>query len=120
MTCVYLTSAACMSVQAIGWLAGTISGSIFAVGLMLAIASTPRLRERAITLATGGFVARWMPVVWPVLCLGIWIGGAWLAGATLLRSYAIYSAAAATLILSVIILPIIATAASQIAQRSVW
>jgi hypothetical protein len=110
----------CESAATYSWQLGTLCGLVFAMTLLLAIASAPRLRERHEQLQPAGRYRSWLLRTCPVLCIGTWVAGAWFLGAARLSCYASYSAAAASLVLGLVVLPVIATAANHIARRSLW
>jgi len=107
------------SVASLGWLVGVLAGAVFDVGLLFAIGSTPRLREYGDVHPVrrrSQFLSR-IPAI---LIVALAIAGYFFGGRSAVLCYAIYAVMAATAVVSGVMMPLVATAANQIARRSIW
>jgi hypothetical protein len=107
------------SVATLGWLVGVLAGTAFDVGILFAIGSTPRLREHgdARPVKPRSKILLRIPAM---LIVFLWLAGFFLGGKSALLCYAVYSVMAAAAVAGGVILPLMTTAANQIARRSIW
>lgn len=103
-----------------GWLIGSLTGVVFDVAIVVAIALTPRLREHGGAPARPGFAERWLGQISALLIVILWAAGACRTGLEQLPRYALNIAGAAAAMIGLLMLAVFPLAAAQIARRSVW
>jgi hypothetical protein len=103
-----------------GWLIGSLSGLVFDVAIVAAIALTPRLREHGGGPVPPGFAERWLGLISALLIFILWAAGACYVGLAQLPWYALNITGAAATMTGLLMLVVFPLAAAQIARRSVW
>jgi hypothetical protein len=100
------------------WLVGLICGLVIDAALILAVLAAPRLRAHGGRPAPRGMAERTrLP---PVIVAAIWLLGLCRLAPDDVLAYAGYSAGAAALVVAIVVVPLVATAAADIARRSIW
>jgi len=107
------------SVATLGWFIGALAGAVFDVGLLFAIGSTPRLREHgdARPVKPLSKIRLRIPAI---LIIALWLAGWFFGGRSAVLCYSVHGVIAAAAVAGGVMLPLIATAANQIARRSIW
>jgi hypothetical protein len=103
-----------------GWLIGSLTGVVFDVAIIVAIALTPRSRGHGGAPAPPGFAERWLGKISALLIVILWAVGACYTGLEQLPRCALNIAGAAAAMIGLLTLTLIPLAARQIARRSVW
>lgn len=123
----------CADVATFSWGIGALCGLVLDLVLVLAVALTPRLRERVGAQLQPTHLGRWSAKVresprargWllrlpTMLIIALWFGGLLVVGVDRISCHAIYSAAAASIIFGAVLLLLVFTASTQITNRSLW
>jgi hypothetical protein len=116
----WLATGTCAAIADFSWLIGAICASIIDIGVLIAIARTPRLREHGGAPPDTGLIKRVLPWVPAILIVIIWFLGLHHVGPGLLSCYAAHGAVAASLIVGLLMLVLFPLAATQIGRRSIW
>ena len=116
----WLATGTCAAIKDFSWLIGAICGSIIDIGVLVAIARTPRLREHGGAPPDTGLIKRVLPSVPAALIVIIWFLGFHHVGPQLLSCYAAHGAIAAAIIVGLLTLVLFPLAATQIGRRRIW